>query len=57
MAVFVVSSALPLFLLAQLAPEFQLTYHPAKDSPALLQLTQSRAPSPEAMQIDCNRAR
>lgn len=57
MAVFVVSAALPLLLLAQLAPAFQLTYEPAQDSPALLQLTQSRAPSPEALQIDCNRAR
>lgn len=51
------SAALPLLLLAQLAPAFQLTYEPARDSPALLQLTQSRAPSPEALQIDCNRAR
>jgi hypothetical protein len=56
-AVFVVSAALPLLLLAQLAPAFQLTYEPGKDAPALLQLTQSRAPSPEALQIDCARAR
>ena len=54
---FVVSVVLPLLLLAQLPPAFQLTYEPAKESPALLQLTQSRAPSPEALQIDCNRAR
>ncbi len=54
---FVVSAVLPLLLLAQLAPAFQLTYEPGKDSPALLQLTQSRAPSVEALQIDCTRAR
>lgn len=44
-------------LLARLAPALQLTYEPVQDPPALLRLTQSRAPSPEALQIACNRAR
>lgn len=44
-------------LLAQLAPAMRLTYEPAQDSQALLQLTRSRAPSPEALQIDCSLAR
>jgi len=56
-AVLVVSAGLPLLLLAQLAPAFQLTYEPGKDSPLLLQRTQSRAPSPDALKIDCTRAR
>jgi hypothetical protein len=43
--------------LVQLVPALRLTYEPAQDPPALQQLTRSRAPSPEALQIDCSRAR
>jgi hypothetical protein len=44
-------------VLAQLVPALRLTYEPGQDPPALQQLTRNRAPSPEALQIDCSRGR